>query len=188
MGSVHATIDESFREFIEAQQIYFVATAPLSAEGHVNLSPKGLDSLRILDDRTVVYCDLVGSGIETVAHVQENGRIVLMFCAFEGAPNIVRLHGQGEVIHHAHPDFAATAQLFPVLTGLRCFVRIRCERISKSCGFGVPLYEFKGHRSELIDWAVKKQVSGVRDYIERKNRTSIDGLPGLDLPDFPAAT
>lgn len=180
MGKVFGALDAKLREFIERQQMFFVATAPLADDGLINLSPKGLDSLRILDDRTVVYADLTGSGIETVAHLKENGRIVVMFCAFEGTPNILRLHGRGEVIEQNHPEFESLAAQFPNYTGLRCLIRIRCQRISDSCGWGVPLYEFQKHRSQLLDWAESKGPDGLREYQLTKNSQSLDGLPGLD--------
>lgn len=179
MGKTYETIDARIAEFIARQKMFFVATAPRSDEGRVNLSPKGLDSFRILDDNTVAYADFVGSGIETVAHLQENGRIVIMFCAFEGAPKIVRLHGRGEVIEQGHADFAEFCELFPPLTGLRCFIQVRCDRISDSCGFGVPLYEFVGQRSQLTQWAEKKRMSGLDEYVKKNNTQSIDGLMGL---------
>lgn len=179
MGDVYDVIDQTLSEFIQRQKVFFVATAPLSENGLVNLSPKGLDSLRILDDRTVVYLDLTGSGIETVAHLKENGRIVLMFCEFEGAPKIVRLHGRGEVIERSHEDFEKLRQCFPEFVGLRSFIRVRCDRVSDSCGWGVPRYEFKEPRSQLIAWAENKGVDGVAQYQQTANTASLDGLPGL---------
>jgi len=180
MGKNYDAIDDSLKDFIQRQQMFFVATAPLSGSGTVNLSPKGLDSLRILDDQTVVYADLVGSGIETLAHVKENGRIVMMFCAFEGPPKIVRL--QGEAIEPSHEDFQQLCSQFPEYLGLRCFIRIHCDRISDSCGFGVPLYDYVGQRSHLIDWADSKGVEGVAKYQTKENAKSLDGLPGLSEP------
>jgi len=184
MGKVFDKIDDSLADFIGRQQMFFVASAPLSKEGKINLSPKGLDSLRILDERTVAYADLVGSGIETVAHLQENGRIVLMFCAFEGPPKIVRLHGRGEVIEPAHKDFKQLSSQFPELAGLRCrcFIRIHCDRISDSCGFGVPLFEYTGQRSQLTDWAKVKGVEALAQYQREKNAKSLDDLPGIRMP------
>ena len=182
MGKIYETIDDSLREFIGRQQMFFVATAPLSDDGLVNLSPKGLDSLRILNGRTVVYADLTGSGIETVAHLKENGRIVIMFCAFEGTPNIVRLHGRGEVIEPRNSDFSGLRDLFPKYDGLRSLIRVDCHRISDSCGFGVPMYEYKGQRSQLIAWADRQGVTGVAQYQRKMNRVSLDELPGLTLP------
>lgn len=186
VGKVYESINDTVRTFIERQQMFFVGTAPLSREGSVNLSPKGLDSLRMVDELTVVYADLVGSGIETVAHVKENGRIVLMFCAFEGAPKIIRLHGRGEVIDRDHADFESMSSLFPSYTGfpcdigLRCFIRVHCQRISDSCGFGVPSYEFQGQRSQLQAWAERKSLTTLDEYVTSNNQVSIDGLPGLE--------
>lgn len=180
MGKVYDGIDESIQRFIEQQQMFFVATAPLAKTGHVNVSPKGLDSFRILDRNTVAYADLTGSGIETVSHVKENGRIVLMFCSFEGTPNIVRLHGTGEVIEPSHEDFDNISKHFAEFMGLRSFVRIRCHRVSDSCGWGVPEYEFKTDRTQLIAWAKTKKTDGIKQYQQDTNRTSIDGLPGIE--------
>ena len=181
MGKTYDSIDDRVSSFIRAQQMFFVATAPLADDGSINLSPKGLDSLRILDERTVAYADMAGSGIETVAHLNENGRIVIMFCAFQGPPKIFRLHGRGEVIDPGHSDFATLAKAFPAYTGLRCFIRVRCDRISDSCGFGVPLFEYQGQRSQLVDWAAGKSIDDLREYQQRMNRTSIDGLPGIEI-------
>jgi hypothetical protein len=158
--------------------VFFVATAP-NAGGHVNCSPKGRDSFRVLDPRTVAYLDYAGSGIETVAHVRQNGRIVLMFCAFEGAPRIVRLHGCGDVLAAGSPAFAALSPAFPSATAARAILRIALTRVSDSCGFGVPLYQYRGHREHLDTWAEKKGRDGVRAYVREKNSRSIDDLPGL---------
>jgi len=182
MAKVFEGIDAALRKFIQAQHMFFVATAPLHADGHVNLSPKGLDSLRVLDDHQIAYLDYVGSGAETIAHLRENGRIVLMLCAFEGAPRIVRLHGRGQVIEPNDEAFTSLRALFPPEPAGRAIVRMIVERISDSCGFGVPLYEFLGHRSQLPDWSARKGAAGLLDYQERKNRFSIDGLPALRGP------
>ncbi len=181
MGKTYDSIDETLSKFIQAQQMFFVATAPLASDGNINLSPKGLDSLRILDEQTIAYADMAGSGIETVAHLRENGRIVIMFCAFNGSPKIVRLHGRGEVIGPNHPDFLQLSESFPSYIGLRCFIRVRCDRISDSCGFGVPLFDYRGQRSQLVDWAEQKGIEDLREYQYRMNRTSIDGLPGIEI-------
>ncbi|MBV8214753.1 MAG: pyridoxamine 5'-phosphate oxidase family protein [Verrucomicrobia bacterium] len=178
MGKVHATIDEKLANWLSAQKVFFVATAPLSSHGHINCSPKDGASFRILDEQTVVYLDLTGSGVETIAHLKENGRIVLMFCAMEGPPKIVRLHGQGEPIEPKHPDFESLRARFKDGLGLRAFIRIRLTRISDSCGFGVPLYEFRGERSQLKEWAERKGEDSLAEYREAKNSRSIDGLPG----------
>lgn len=179
MGKVYQEINESLQEFISKQAMFFVATAPLSADGLINLSPKGLDSLRVTDAQTVVYADLTGSGVETLAHVKENGRIVLMFCAFEGPPNIVRLHGRGEVIESMHPEFDELLTQFPGCSAVRSFIRVTCQRVSDSCGFGVPRYRFVEQRSQLEAWAAQKGIQGVVDYQQTRNRTSLDGLPGV---------
>ncbi len=174
-----AKISEEVQKFILGQHVFFVATAPSRRDGHVNVSPKGLDSLRVLDEETIAYLDLTGSGVETIAHLRENGRITLMFCAFEGAPKIVRLYGRGEVLEPGDPEFADLSKCFPPLPGARAVVRVRIERVLQSCGYGVPLYRFIGQRRELIDWAERKGSDGLRNYQFRHNVRSIDGLPGL---------
>lgn len=179
MADARTTIDHKTADFIRAQHIFFVATAPLSAEGLVNLSPKGLDTFRVLDDHTAAYLDLTGSGIETVAHIKENGRITIMFCAFDGPPNIVRLHGRGEVIEPSHADFASLLAQFPPRAGARAIIRIHVERVSSSCGYGVPLMDFRAERTKLDESCTRKGEAGLREYREKKNRTSLDGLPGL---------
>jgi hypothetical protein len=179
MGKVYDAIDEKLSAWLSAQKIFFVATAPLSQQGHVNCSPKDGRSFQILDQRTVVYLDLTGSGVETIAHVKENGRIVLMFCAFSGAPNIVRLHGQGEVIESQHGDFLTLKARFGNVPGLRSFIRVRLTRVSTSCGFGVPLYEFLGNRNQLAAWAERKGAEKLVEYQDEKNAISIDGLRGI---------
>ena len=180
MGKVYDEIDERLTAFIDKQQMYFVATAPLAADGHVNLSPKGLDSFAILGPRTVAYLDVTGSGIETVAHLRENGRIVILFCAFEGPPNLVRLYGRGEAITPEHPDFAELVARFPERRAVRSVIRVDVGRISDSCGFGVPLYDYRGQREQLGAWAERKG-DAVVDYQRDNNSESIDGLPGLDV-------
>lgn len=181
MGDAYPAITDELAEFIARQKMFFVATAPLAAEGHINLSPKGLDSLRIIDERTVAWLDLNGSGAETIAHLRENGRIVLMFCAFEGPPNILRLHGRGEVLLPDDAEFAMLAAKMPQLPGIRSIVRVHCERITDSCGFGVPRYEFREDRTQLTAWAEQKGPAGLAEYQRKNNRQSIDGLPALDV-------
>lgn len=173
------SIDEPLAEWIRRQRIFFVATSPLSADGHINCSPKGGHTFAVVDPMTVVYQDLTGSGIETIAHLKENGRIVVMFCAFDGPPKIVRLHGRGEVIDPAHPDFPFLISRFEPNSGTRAVIRIKVDRVSDSCGMSVPFYDYKEDRRALDEWAVKKGVAGVREYQQRKNLQSIDGLPGL---------
>ncbi len=179
MGKLYDHIDDSLRKFIERQHVFFVATAPLAVDGHVNVSPKGLDSLRVLDQRTIAYADLAGSGIETVAHLQENGRIVVMFCEFAEAPKIVRLHGRGEVLTRGTAEFESLRPLFPDFSGLRSIIRVNCTRVADSCGWGVPLYEFQGNRTQLTAWADKLGVDGVAEYVHEKNADSLDGLRGI---------
>lgn len=182
MGKTFEQIDERLRRFIEAQRIFFVATAPSGDEGHVNLSPKGLDSFRILDATSVAYLDFVGSGAETIAHLRQNGRIVIMMCAFEGPPNIVRLYGRGEVLEPADAGFQEMHRLFPQVPGTRAIILVKIERVSDSCGYGVPIYEYKRDRAQLVDWAERKGEKGLLNYQVEKNGESIDGIPALRWP------
>ncbi len=179
MGNVYGEIDARLRSFIEAQHVFFVATAPLDISGHVNLSPKGLDTLRIIDPQTVAYLDYVGSGAETIAHLRENGRIVIMLCAFEGPPKILRLHGSGEVLEPQDSEYGQLRGLFPAAPSGRTIIRITVHRISDSCGYGVPGYVYDGQRTQLPDWAEWKGAQGLADYQKEKNRTSVDNLPAL---------
>jgi len=178
MGKAFDSIDQELRAFITAQRVFFVATAP-STGGHVNLSPKGLDSLRIIDERTIAYIDYVGSGAETIAHVKDNGRIVLMVCAFEGPPKIVRVHGRGEAVEPHDPQFNALRGLFGSHLPARSIIHITIERISDSCGYGVPLYAFRGDRNQLEAWTERKGEQGLLEYQKKNNRFSLDGLPAL---------
>jgi hypothetical protein len=180
MGKLHSEISRELRAFIERQPLFFVATAPSGSTGHVNLSPKGLDALRVLGPREVAYLDSVGSGAETIAHLRDNGRITLMFCAFDGGPNILRLYGTGEVIE---PQDAAFTLLQPAfgepLPGTRAIIRIGVDRIADTCGFGVPLLEFRSQRPTLTTWASRKGPEALREYQRQNNARSIDGLPAL---------
>jgi Pyridoxamine 5'-phosphate oxidase len=178
MGKVFDGIDEKLASWIAAQHMFFVATAPRDG-GHVNLSPKGLDSFAVLGPRHVAYLDLVGSGAETLAHLRENGRITFMFCAFEGLPRIVRLYGRGETFEPGDPDFGALAEHFPSDPGTRAIVRAELSRVADSCGYGVPLYQFQGERPQLREWAERKGPEGLRSYQLERNRSSLDGLPAL---------
>jgi pyridoxamine 5'-phosphate oxidase-like protein len=179
MGQTYQHIDSTLEHFIRSQHMFFVATAPLSGEGHVNLSPKGLDTLRVVDPGTLAYLDYVGSGAETIAHLRENRRIVIMVCAFQGPPRIVRVHGRGDVIEPTEPEFHEMRALFPAHPDGRAIIRVAIERIADSCGFGVPLFAFEGDRSQLPDWAVRKGEQGLRQYQKEKNSKSIDGLLAL---------
>jgi hypothetical protein len=179
MGKTYDAIESDMAAFLGAQHVFFVATAPMASDGHVNLSPKGGDTFRVLDPRTVAYLDLTGSGIETIAHVRENGRIVLMFCAFAGPPKIVRLHGRGAVVEPYDPEYAGLVALFPPNLGARAVIRVSVERISDSCGYAVPLYAYEGDRDVLDKWADRKGEEGLAQYRAAKNATSLDGLKGL---------
>ena len=174
------TLTDRDRAFIAKQRMFFVATAPLSGDGLVNLSPKGLDgTFAVIDGRTVAYLDLVGSGIETLVHLRENGRICVMFNAFEGPPNILRIQGKGEAIEPGQDGFDALATHFPDLPGMRSIIKVTADRIADSCGFGVPFYEYKGQRDGLDRWCEKKGPGGIAQYMQKKNAKSLDGLPGL---------
>ena len=172
-------IDAELAEWIGRQHVFFVGTAPLSSDGHVNVSPKGGDCFRILGEHEVAYLDFTGSGAETAAHVRENGRIVVMFCAFEGKPEIVRLHGRAELIDPDHEDFPALATLFPPNLGVRAVFRIRLDRVSTSCGYAVPFMDYRKERNSLDKWAKAKGPEGLENYRQTKNGKSIDGLPAL---------
>jgi len=182
MGKTYPGIDARNAEFIRKQHVFFVATAPRSPDGHVNLSPKGLDSFAILNENTVAYVDLIGSGIETTAHLRDDGRIAILFCAFEGPPRLLRLHGRGEVVEPGDADWDSLVQSFPRYAAARGIVRVAVERVSDSCGYGVPLYRYEGDRSQLLDWADRKGPEGLATYKAENNRSSIDGLPGLRRP------
>jgi hypothetical protein len=178
MGKLYEGLEETLEDCLRAQHVFFVGTAPLGADGHVNVSPKGLDGFRVLGPKRVAYLDHPGSGIETVAHLRENGRIVLMFCAFDGPPKIVRLYGRGRTIEPQDAEFPALLAHFTPKVVPRAIIDVDVERIADSCGFGVPTYEYRGEREQLVDWADKKGPE-VEAYQREKNATSIDGLPGL---------
>jgi hypothetical protein len=163
--------------------MFFVATAPLAADGLLNCSPKGMDTFRIIGRREVAYLDLTGSGIETIAHLRENGRIVFTFCAFAGPPKIVRLHGTGEVVTTDAPDFERLRVLFPDYPGARAIVRANLTRISDSCGYAVPRYDFAGERDALVQLAQSKGAEALTRYRREKNARSLDDLPGLETQD-----
>ena len=179
MGKTYDTLDDRLIQFIQSQKMFFVATAPLDASGHVNVSPKGLDTFVFLGDDTVAYLDLGGSGIETQAHVQENGRITIMFCAFDGKPYILRLYGVGKAIDFDHPESESMLQHFPGTERARAVIQVKITRIQDSCGWGVPLYEFVGDREQLTDWS-DKPFDQWKEKRYKNNAESIDGLPGLN--------
>jgi hypothetical protein len=179
VGKSYSAIDDSLRQFIEAQPVFFVGSAPLDAQGHVNVSPKGLDTLRVFGPAEVAYLDLTGSGIETLSHVKENGRIVLMFCAFEGPPKIVRIYGKGRALEPGDAEFASLLAAFPQHEGVRAIIAVEITRIADSCGFGVPWMRLKGQRDQLPKWTSSKGPAGMKQYRSERNQRSIDGLPGL---------
>lgn len=179
MGKTFEAITPKIREWVAAQQMFFVATAPLAAEGLVNLSPKGMDSFRILGDRRVAYLDLTGSGIETVAHLKENGRITIMFCAFEGPPKIYRFQGKGTVHEKGSAGYDELIGNFTEYLGARAIIDIELTRISDSCGFSVPLYDFQAQRDTLMKMSEKEGEDGLLRYQQEHNQKSLDGLPGL---------
>ncbi len=181
MGKVYDGIDERMAAWVQQQKMFFVATAPLAPGGLVNCSPKGLDTLRILSPREIAWLDVGGSGIETVAHLKENGRIVVMLCAFEGAPRIVRFHGRGTVIERNHRDFAALLASFPEPPVCRTIVRVQVSRVSDSCGWGVPIFQYKNQRDDVARAVAGMTPEQLRAQAARQNRQSIEGLPGLDL-------
>ncbi|MGA3294631.1 MAG: pyridoxamine 5'-phosphate oxidase family protein [Candidatus Acidiferrales bacterium] len=179
MATKYPAIEGAIKEFIEGQQMFFVGSAPLDAKGHVNISPKGLDTFRILGPKRVAYFDLTGSGIETVAHVKENGRIVLMFCAFQGPPKILRLYGHGRVVEPSSVEFTGLQTHFPPHEALRSIIVVDVTDIIDSCGSGVPLFRYEGQRPQLTAWARKIGPEAIKTYQHDKNQRSLDGLPGL---------
>ena len=191
MGRVYDTIDDTMQEWLAKQPLFFVGTAPNDPDGHVNVSPKGGPGLfRVLGPRQVAYVDLVGSGAETVAHLRENGRIVVMLCAFEGPPRILRLHGRGEVVTSAGERFeqllarARFDEPHEVGAARRAVIVVAVERIADSCGYGVPLLSYEGERPHMGAWAEKRMRNGgpaeFRRYVAEKNSASIDGLPAFE--------
>lgn len=179
MGKAYESIGETLAEWIGRQRMFFVASAPLAADGLINLSPKGMDSFRILGPREVAYLDLTGSGVETIAHTRENGRIVFMFCAFDGPPKIVRLHGLSEVLLPDSADYELLRPMFPVYPGTRAIIRARLTRVSDSCGYAVPRYDYIADRDTLIRWSEAKGQDGLDEYRAEKNALSLDRLPAL---------
>ena len=171
-------IDDELAEWIAAQPLFFVASAPLSGEGHINISPRGLNSLKVLGPHEVAFYDLVGSGNETAAHLAENGRITLMLCAFDGPPRIIRLFGHGEVVRDGDAKWQGLRRHFDhALPSARQIIRVKVSRVQSSCGFGVPLMALQNQRDDLINWAEKKGDAGLLEYQRLNNHSSIDGLP-----------
>jgi hypothetical protein len=180
---VHQRIDGRLREFIVSQPMFFVATAPSGAQGHVNVSPKGMTgTFAVLDELRVAYLDFHGSGAETTAHLRENGRITLMFCAFQGPPNIVRLYGTGRVIPTTDPGYAELLPSFagpPDTHGVRAIIDVAVHRVSDSCGYAVPLMSYEGDRDLLVRSHSRRTDEDLARYRDEKNSASIDGLPAF---------
>jgi len=177
MGKFHDSIKEAHKEFIKKQHIFFVGSAPLSSSGHVNVSPKGMDCFRVLGDNRVGYMDLISSGNETSAHTKENGRITIMFCSFEGAPNILRLYGKGHAVLPGTTEWDELAPHFTIYPSTRQLIIADISLVQTSCGFGVPLYSYEGERDIHFEWAEKKGADGLIEYIQKNNLKSLDGLP-----------
>jgi hypothetical protein len=193
VGQILDVLDDKLIGWIERQPMFFVATAPLAANGHVNVSPKGVTgTFAVLEPRSVAWLDFAGSGIETAAHLRENGRIVVMFCAFDGPPKILRLHGVGRVVEPRDREFDDLVARFHLGPGVRLAERtvvvVDVDRIADSCGHGVPLMEYIGDRDQHGRWMEQKSAKDgptwLADYIEAKNAVSIDGLPGIDHEPF----
>lgn len=180
MGKVFETIGDELRAWVEKQPMFFVATAPRADDGLVNCSPRGLDSLRVLGEREIAWLDLTGSGAETIAHLKENGRIVVMLCAFEGPPRIVRFHGRGEVLELGSRGYEALAGRFPEQPGARAVIRVDVTRIGDSCGYAVPRMDLVEPRDVLQRWAEKRGSEGLEAYRRERNAVSLDGLPAWD--------
>ena len=179
MGKEYAALDPAIREWIGQQKIFFVSTAPSSPDGLVNCSPKGMDTLRVLGSRSLAYLDLTGSGVETIAHLRENGRITIMMCAFDGPPKIFRFYGKGTVFEKGCDRYNALISEFIEDPGARSIIHIDVERIIDSCGYSIPLLDFCGERDVLTKWADAKGGDGVKRYQQENNRVSLDGLAGL---------
>jgi hypothetical protein len=191
VAKVFDQIDDHMRDWISRQPLFFTGTAPLAEDGHLNVSPKGpIGTLRVMGPRRVAYLDLIGSGAETIAHLRENGRIVIMLCAFAGPPRIVRLHGRGEVVMAADERFGALVDECgfeepAARESRRAVVDVAITRIADSCGYGVPLMRYEGQREHMDLWAAKKLRAGgadsLRDYQREKNARSLDGLPAVEI-------
>ena len=177
MGKAHNQITPEHREFIENQKMFFVCTSPLSAEGHINLSPKGFDCFRVLSPAKVGYLDIVGSGNETSAHLLENGRITFMFCAFDGPPKILRLYGKGRTVLPGDAEWDELSKHFTILPATRQIIIAALFKVKSSCGFGIPVYDYKEERDHAFKWAEKKGADGLEEYKKEKNMISMDGLP-----------
>ena len=181
MGNFSKSLKDSHIEFIGQQKMYFVATAPLVATGHINLSPKGMDSFRVISPKLVGYMDIIGSGNETSAHILENGRITIMFCSYDGAPNILRIYGKGHSVlaNNDDPEWVKLSTQFSLHIAVRQIILVDVESVQTSCGYGVPLYNYAGERDQATKWALKKGPEGLLKYKMENNLISLDGLPTL---------
>lgn len=177
MGKLSEIILPAHKDFIEKQHLFFVGTAPVNKSGHLNISPKGLDSFKVLDEHTVAYMDLIGSGNETAAHLLENGRITFMFCSFDSIPNILRLYGKGIVVLRNTKEWENYSKHFKIYTSTRQIIVATIDLVQTSCGYGIPQYEFISNREIHFDWAAHKGTEGLKEYIKEKNTISLDGLP-----------
>jgi len=177
MAKFHIQMEDHHQQFVESQHMFFVSTAPISGEGHINLSPKGLDSFRVLSPTKVAYMDIVGSGNETSAHILENGRITFMFCAFDGPPNILRLYGRGYAVLPGDSAWSELSSHFDILPSTRQIIVADIHKVQTSCGFGVPYYDYTGERDHSHKWAETKGSEGLEEYKKEKNMISLDGLP-----------
>ena len=183
MAKFYSELTPELERFIGKQQMFFTGSAPSDGSGRVNVSPKGIDSFRCLDSHTVAYLDLTGSGNETAAHIRDNGRLTIMMCSFIGKPLILRIYGRGRVVRPQDADWASLSERFDETPGQRQIVVLAIDSVQTSCGYGVPKYEFKQQRQELIDWADRKGDAGLARYRQQKNQTSIDGLAVYETED-----
>lgn len=175
MGQLYSEISDKLTQFIKEQKIFFVATA--TADSRVNISPKGMDSLKVINNNRVVWLNVTGSGNETSAHIQQNNRMTIMFMAFEGSPMILRLYGQAKVIHINEPEWQALFPLFQPITGARQIFDLTVDLVQTSCGMAVPFFDYVKEREQLKDWAIKKGDKGLKEYWQTKNQQSLDGIP-----------
>ena len=182
MSKQYDELTDRLQQFILRQKMFFVGSAPRSDEGAINISPKGLDAFRIIDSKTVAYLDYTGSGVESIAHIKENRRLVIMFCSFDSSPLIVRLHGHASVIERSNPEWSVLQPLFQESRMARSIIKLSIKRIADSCGWGVPRYDFVGHREQYANYDEKTDDDGVRTLQMEHNMKSIDGLPGLSEP------
>lgn len=187
MGKEYDQIDRELATWIASREMFFVATAPSGDAGLINCSPKGLDTFRVLDEKTVAYLDLTGSGIETIAHLKQNGRIVIMFCAFNGPPKILRIHGRGVVHELGTPCFEELSRLFGDLAGARAVIEVKAARITDSCGFGVPQMQLQRQRDTLPLKYEQRGAEQMSEYRRTRNAVSLDGLPGWESEGLPDA-